>query len=121
MPELQIEYEIQKSYEELDKRLENEAKVKAEAYQLRNELYKATYPAPAFYDTFKSEEGARPEIYPMILAQIGGLVRVLRWTPWAGAYAIVGIRREQYVHPNQIRFWLPMPEPVEPPPGFYDT
>lgn len=116
--ETRVEYEIRHEHAEDDARIAAENCAKAEAYQRAKEEYRAKYSPPAFIDA-EAAEGPRPEVYPVILAQLGGLVHVLRWAPWAGAYAVSSTHRERYVTVDSVRFWLPMPEPVDMPEGLY--
>ena len=113
-----VERQIREEYAEEDAKREEEARRKRAEYEYQCEEYRHKNPAPEFYDA-QNGDGPRPEIYPVIIAQVGGLVHVLRWTGWAGAYAVTSIARERYVHPDTIRFWLPMPQPVDPPEDFY--
>lgn len=119
--EMAVERQIMKQYAEEDARVEEANRQKAKAYQAEKEEYRLRYPAPILFDAKATEESPRPEVYPRIIAQLGGLIHVLRWAGWAGAYAVTDTPRERYVHPDTIRFWLPMPEAIDPPEGFYGT
>ena len=116
--ELLIEKQIREECLEEDAKREEEARLKKEIYAAQCDFYRRRYPRPQFYDA-EEGEGPRPEIYPRILAQVKGLVHVLRWAGWAGAYAVTSTHREQYVTVESIRFWLPLPKEVDPPEDFY--
>lgn len=116
--EARVEQQIREEHRKEDARREEENRRKREEYQYRCEVYRKKYSPPKFIDA-NLDEGPRPEIYPVIIAQHKGLVHVLRWATWAGAYAVTSTHREQYVHPDSIRFWMPMPEAIDPPEGYY--
>lgn len=118
MTEREIEAAIRAEERALDAEHQSKMEAAAEERRKQIEAYKERTVPPPLYDATIDGYEVRPYVHPRILAQVNGLVQVLRWNPILARY-LYGDRSQYGVHPDDIRFWLPFPEGVNPPEGFY--
>lgn len=108
-----IDYKISREQhpEDIERELENERR--RHEYQKKWLEYKENTQPDALFDAAVEGYEVRPEVWPKILVQISGMVRLATWSPYLGVY-VYGQRNSEHIGVPAIRFWYPVPEAVEP-------
>lgn len=110
--EKRIDYEIsrERSPEDIEREIELERRKHEYQKQKLEYVYKT---APVtLYDAHVKGYEVRPEVWPKILVQVSGLVRLATWRPYLGVYCY-GQRESEHIGIPAIRFWYPVPEAIE--------
>lgn len=110
--ERRIDLDIARERTEEDLKREAEIAKQKSEYLKERLAYKEQTQPDALFDATIDGYQVRPEVWPRILVQVSGMIRVATWKSWLGVYTY-GYRNSEHIGVPAIRFWYPLPEPVE--------
>ncbi len=110
--ERRIDLEIAREQTEEDLKREAEMTARKHEYLKEKLAYKEQTQPDALFDATVEGYEVRPDVWPKILVQVSGMIRLATWSGYLGVY-LYGQRNSEHIGIPSIRFWYPVPEAIE--------